>query len=194
MRLIIYLFFISSLTALEPRLLNKGKVIYENDFSKKTEIKKPKFWIKQNTRWSVEDGVLTGIAATSEYQEKQRKIGKGHLGDIPRIGFGKMPKSYIMSFRFQIDEKKGNSKTPMFEFGHHVSRIFFSPEGAKLLTDHEKVQQMEIKGFKLAPGKWYEVLGEVGEEDLFIQIKDADGKITVFYCHYPKFKEARNYN
>lgn len=188
--LILALTAIIPLAAMEPQILQTGQAIFEEDFSTNTEIKKPRWWIKQNTQWSVKDGELVGVPATAEYQAKKKKEGKGHLGDIPRIGLGKMPKSYIMSFKFQIDDKGWNKRVPMFEFGHHVSRIFFTREGAKLLTDDEKTQHMEDKNFILQPFKWYEVLAEVGESDLFIQIKDESGKISKFYCHYPKFKDV----
>ena len=182
----------TGVSAMETQILNKGKVLFQEDFSKDMEVKKPRWWIKQNTRWSVKDGELIGIPATADYQAKKKKEGKGHLGDIPRIGLGKMPKSYIMSFRFQMDDKGWNKRVPMFEFGHHISRIFFTKEGAKLLTDHEKVQHMEDKSLIPEAFKWYEVLAEVGVSDLFIQIKDENGKVYKFYCHYPKFKEAPN--
>jgi hypothetical protein len=194
--LILFCLFSSSLFGLEPQILNKGKVIFKTDFSGADEIKKPRWWIKQHTRWAIKDSVLVGSPATMEYQAEQKKIGKGHLGDIPRIGLGKVPRSYIMSFKFQIDDKKGDGKTPMFEFGHHVSRIFFAESGAQLLTDTDKkvskVMHMEVKGFKVEPFKWYDVLAEVGAEDLFVQIKDSHGKVTKFYCHYPKFKNSSN--
>ena len=181
-----------NVSAMETQILNKGKVLLQEDFSNNMEVTKPRWWIKQNTRWSVKNGELIGIPATAEYQAKKKKEGKGHLGDIPRIGLGKMPKSYIMSFKFQMDDKGWNSRVPMFEFGHHISRIFFTREGAKLLTDNEKVQHMENKTLIPKAFKWYEVLAEVGESDLFIQIKDEDGKVYKFYCHYPEFKDAEN--
>jgi hypothetical protein len=128
--------------------------------------------------------------------KKEKKLGKGHLGDFPRIGLGKMPRSYIMNFKFQVDDKMGNDKTPMFEFGHHVSRIYFGDNGIQLLSDTAKPVtkklHMEIKGFKLEPYKWYEVLAEVGEEHLFVQIKDQLGQVTKFQCHNPKFKTSSN--
>lgn len=192
-RLIVLLaIFTTCLSAMETQILNKGKVLFLEDFTDNFEVKKPRWWIKQNTRWSVKDGELVGIPATADYQAKKKKEGKGHLGDIPRIGLGKMPKSYIMSFKFQIDDKGWNKRVPMFEFGHHISRIFFTKEGAKLLTDDEKVQHMENKDFIPQPFQWYEVLAEVGESDLYIQIKDENNKIYKFYCHYPKFKDAPN--
>ena len=190
--IILLLSLMTGLFSMETQILNKGKIIFSEDFSKDLEIKKPRWRIKQNTRWSVKNGLLIGIPATSEYQAMKKKEGKGHLGDIPRIGLGKMPKSYIMSFKFQMDDKGWNKRVPMFEFGHHVSRLFFTKEGAKLLTDDEKVQHMVDT--KLIPKafKWYKVLAEVGQEDLFIQVKDESGTISKFYCHYPKFKEAAN--
>jgi hypothetical protein len=192
--ILFFSFLALSLPAMETQILNKGKALFSEDFSKSIEIKKPHWWVKQNTRWSVKNGQLLGIPATLVYQAKKKKEGKGHLGDIPRIGLAKIPKSYIMTFKFQMDDKAWNKQVPMFEFGHHVSRIFFSKEGAKLLSDHEKVTNMEDKNLIPAPFKWYEVLAEVGETDLFIQIKDENGKLSKFYCHYPKFKEAENTN
>ncbi len=180
------------ISAMETQILNKGKVLFQEDFSKNIEVKKPRWWIKQNTRWSVKDGELVGTPATADYQAKKKKEGKGHLGDIPRIGLGKMPKSYIMSFRFQMDDKGWNKRVPMFEFGHHISRIFFTKEGTKLLTDDERVEHMNDKTLIPEAFKWYEVLAEISEADLFVQIKDEKGKIHKFYCHYPKFKDAQN--
>ena len=182
----------TNVSAMETQILNKGKVLFQEDFSKNIQVKNPRWWIKQNTRWTVKEGELVGIPATADYQAKKKKEGKGHLGDIPRIGLGKMPKSYIMSFKFQIDDKGWNKRVPMFEFGHHISRIFFTKEGAKLLSDYEKVQHMENKDFILQPFQWYEVLAEVGKASLNIQIKDKNGKISKFFCNYPKFKDAPN--
>ena len=194
--LFLFIFMVCSVEALETQILNKGKVLFKTDFSEATKISKPRFWIKQHTRWSVKDGALVGIPAPMDYQEEKRKIGKGHFGDIPRIGLGKMPRSYVMNFKFQMDDKKGDGKTPMFEFGHHVSRIFFGDSGAQMLTDTDNKKtrklHMEVKGFKVEPFKWYEVLGEVGEEYLFVQIKDEQGTITKFHCHNPKFKTSSN--
>ncbi|MCM8526953.1 MAG: hypothetical protein NE327_10585 [Lentisphaeraceae bacterium] len=51
---------------------------------------------------------------------------------------------------------------------------------------------MKDKTLIPAAFKWYEVLAEVGEEDLFVQIKDENGKLYKFDCHYPKFKDAPN--
>ena len=92
------------------------------------------------------------------------------------LNLSKQIMNYI-SFKFQIDDKPGDKRVPMFEFGHHISRVYFSSKGANLLTDHEKVSHMEAKGFKLEPFKWYEVLAEVGVDTLFVQIKDEAGKI-----------------
>ena len=193
LRLVLFLALLStSVSALETQILNKGKVILQEDFSKAFEVKKPKWLPKQKTRWSVKDGVLLGIPSTPEYQAKKKKEGNGHTGNVPRIAVGKLPKSYIINFKFQIDDKKWTKLLPMFEFGHHVSRIYFSKDGAKLLTNHEKVTKMKDEELILQPFKWYEVLAEIGEENLHIQIKDEKGKIHKFYCHYPEYKEAEN--
>lgn len=176
---------------LNTLLLNPGKVLYTEDFSKSPDIAKPRWWIKQNTRWTVEKGTLVGRPASEDYQKQRRIIGH-HLGDIPRIGLGKMARSYIISFRFQIDDKPGDAKVPMFEFGHHVSRIYFGPEGAVLLSDHQKKRHQIEKNLKLKPYAWYRVLAEVGESELVAQIMDAQNETTVFRAKVPGFKKAKN--
>ena len=180
------------ITAETPKtnLLAPGKLVCQEGFSGGAKIAKPRWWIKQNTQWAVEDGVLVGRAATEAYQEERRKVGH-HLGDVPRIGLGKMPpKSYVMSFRFQVDDKPGDAKVPMFEFGHHVSRVYFGTEGAMLLSSHQKKTHQIEKGYTLKPFSWYQVLAEVGETELVVQITDDEGKSIVLQGADPKFKQA----
>ena len=82
----IFMFLFFTSFGLETQILTKGKVLFKTDFSENLKIAKPRFWVKQNTRWKIYEGTLVGIAAPMEYQDEKRKIGKGHFGDIPRIG------------------------------------------------------------------------------------------------------------
>jgi len=176
---------------LSTLMLERGKLLFAEDFSTAKPISKPRWWPKQETRWSVKDGVLVGIAATEEYQQERRKIGH-HLGDIPRIGVGKLPATYVMTCRFQIDDRPGDAKVPLIEFGHHVSRIYFGNSGAVLLTNNEKSTHTRAGDFRLNPFSWYTLLAEVGKEHLVVQLIDDKGKRTVFHAHEPQFENAKN--
>ncbi|EDM26009.1 hypothetical protein LNTAR_19467 [Lentisphaera araneosa HTCC2155] len=69
-------FLCHSLLALETHVLNKGKLLFHTDFSEQIPIKKPRFWIKQNTRWKVKNGELVGTPATMEYQKKKKNLAR----------------------------------------------------------------------------------------------------------------------
>ena len=176
---------------LTPLMLKKGRLLFAENFTEAKPISKPRWWPKQSTRWSVKNGTLVGIAATEEYQQQRREIGH-HLGDIPRIGMGKLPSQYVMTCRFQIDDHPGDAKVPLIEFGHHVSRIYFGKSEAVLLTDNEKTAHTRANEFRLKPFTWYTVLAEVGEEHLVVQLVDDKGKRTVFQAHEPQFATAKN--
>ena len=82
-------------------MLEKGDLLFEDDFAIVKPLTKPRWWPKQETQWSIQNGILVGVAATEEYQKQRQQIGH-HLGDIPRIGMGKLPRTYVLACRFQI--------------------------------------------------------------------------------------------
>ena len=172
-------------------MLERGQLLFAETFSSAKPIFKPRWWPKQSIQWSVKDGTLVGIAATEEYQQQRREI--GHLlGDIPRIGMGNLPSQYVMTCRFQIDDRPGDAKVPLVEIGHHVSRIYFGKSGAVLLTNNEKTAHTRANEFQLKPFTWYTVLAEVGEEHLVALLVDDEGKRMVFQAHEPQFATAKN--
>jgi N-sulfoglucosamine sulfohydrolase len=172
-------------------MLEKGDLLFADDFTTEKPLTKPRWWPKQGTQWSITNGTLVGTAATREYQTQRQQIGH-HLGDIPRIGMGKLPRTYVLACRFQIDDRPGNSKVPLIEFGHHVSRIYFGKSGAVLLTNHEKATHTRLADFRLKPFQWYGLLAEVGKEDLVVQLIDDMGNCSVLYAHEPRFADSEN--
>ena len=172
-------------------MLEKGDLLFEDDFAIVKPLTKPRWWPKQETQWSIQNGILVGVAATEEYQKQRQQIGH-HLGDIPRIGMGKLPRTYVLACRFQIDDRPGNSKVPIIEFGHHVSRIYFGKSGAVLLTNHEKSTHTRLADFRLTPFRWYGLLAEVGKEDLVVQLIDDTGNRSVLHAHEPLFADSDN--
>jgi hypothetical protein len=155
---------------LKPKHLKPGKTVFENDFEKSGALDETRWQVRQGTRWSIENGALKGIPSTPEYQKKKKATGKGHTGNIPRIYLLDPPRDFILSYRFKLEGGKPSGAVPLVEFGHHVSRVYFSPEGPRLLADHEKKTLAEI-GTPLELDRWYNVLVEAKGDSIAVQIE-----------------------
>jgi hypothetical protein len=158
-------------TELNPKYLKPGRTVYQNDFSKSEPLDKTRWQPRQGTRWTAEDGVLKGIPSTPEYQAKKKATGKGHTGNIPRLYMLDTPQDFILSYRFKLEGGKSSARVPLVEFGHHVARIYFSPEGPRLLADHEEKTLAKIDT-PLELGRWYHVLVEARGDTISVQIED----------------------
>jgi hypothetical protein len=155
---------------LKPKHLKPGKTVYQNDFSTSAPLNKTHWQVRQGTRWSIEDGVLKGIPSSAEYQAKKKATGKGHTGNIPRIYMLNTPQDFILSYRFKLEGGKPSGAVPLVEFGHHVSRVYFSPEGPRLLADHEEKTLAKI-ATPLELDRWYTVLVEAKGDAIVVQIE-----------------------
>lgn len=156
---------------LKPIFLKPGKVIYKDDFKRDGALDKERWQVRQQTRWTITDGVLKGIPSTPEYQAKKKAEGNGHTGNIPRINMQNPPKDYILAYRFKLEGGKPSDAVPLVEFGHHVSRVFFSPEGPRFLADHEQKTLDKLDGKTIKDGQWYNVLVEVKDDTIIVQIE-----------------------
>jgi len=156
---------------LKPTFLKPGKVIYKDDFKKIKQLDKARWQVRQGTQWSIRDGALKGIPSTPEYQAKKKATGKGHTGNVPRIYMLNMPKDYILAYRFKFEGEKSSKLVPLVEFGHHVSRVYFSDDGPRFLADHEKLTLDKIDGKTIKDGKWYSMLVEVQGDTIAVQIE-----------------------
>ena len=155
---------------LKPTHLKPGKILFQSDFSTTTTLDKTHWQPRQGTRWAIGAGVLKGIPSSPEYQTKKKATGKGHIGNVPRIYLLNVPKDYILSYRFKLEGGRQSKAVPLVEFGHHITRVFFSPEGPRLLIDHEKKTLAKI-GTPLQLGQWYNVLVEVQGDSVVVQIE-----------------------
>ncbi|MBL8993769.1 MAG: hypothetical protein JNM63_10535, partial [Spirochaetia bacterium] len=82
------------------------------------------------------------------------------------------------SFRFVNGTFTG--QTPLIELGHHITRVQWTTNGARLLTDHDGLDVARAPTFKLQTNQWYKALAEVrGEEVLF----RFDGGPTLYGSH-----------
>jgi hypothetical protein len=157
--------------SLQPKHLKPGKIVYKSDFSKSEALDKTRWQTRQGTRWTVEEGVLKGLPSTPEYQAKKKATGKGHTGTVPRIYMLDPPQDFILSYRFKLEGGKPSALVPLVEFGHHVSRVYFSPEGPRLLADHEEKTLAKIDT-PLELDRWYHVLIEAQGDAMSVQIED----------------------
>ena len=178
---------------LKPINLEKGEVIYTESFDG-VEKQSDKWVIRQHTVWSVENGVFKGLPSSKETQEKLIKSGhKSHLGLNPKIMLNHGSQSYIASFRFMFDDKKEGTRN--FTFGHHISKILFTEDGATLRSKSKsEAPRAQLKNFKLEAFKWYEILVEVEKEHLSIQIKQPNGELVKLRGHFPEYKKSKKRN
>lgn len=157
----------------KPELFNAMKIVYADEFEKDGPHKNTKQWeIRQNTQWSVRDGVLTGEIATEEYQKKMQAIGDGHDGTRPVIWIKPVPKAFVVQMRVRYNEtsKKGRNRGSLLDLGHHVNSFIFGEEQTKLTLQKKKKIFIKDKFFPL--NQWNEVTIEIKEGVILIQVND----------------------
>jgi hypothetical protein len=166
---------------LKPQWLIPDKVLYQDDFSKPSEIATSKkqtelpWVINQGTRWEVVDGVLRGRASSAEYQAEHET----HQGVHPRIVLQATPEKYVLQFSMRLvdgipfDSGKRKSVAPFIEIGHHICRVSPDVNGVTLLADGDTTQLAVDKDFQLIPGKWETVMIERRDTGVLVQFIDG---------------------
>lgn len=177
---------------LAPILAEVGEVFLENDFNEDFVVKKghPIFKLGQGTTWESKEGMLVGTQSTPEYQAKKKEQGNGHLGTAPRLQFGGSPKDVIIKYSFKISGGEFTKLLPIIEAGHHLRRIYFGPEGTKILVDHEKTTIAESE-FVLELDKWYHVMVEIKDDEFLVRFQDGP---TIYGEDKGVGAEFANYN
>jgi hypothetical protein len=177
--------------SLKPQWLMPDQVLYQDDFSKQSEIATNKKqaelpWIvNQGTRWEVAEGVLRGRASSAEFQAAN----KTHQGVHPRIVLQATPEMYVLQFSMRIvdgmpfEPGKRKSVTPFIEIGHHICRVTPDVNGLTLLADGDTTQLAVDKDYKLIPGKWETVMIERRDTEVLVQF--ANG--PVFHGNHPSY-------
>jgi hypothetical protein len=168
-----------------PLMLVPGRVLYQEDFQEAKPLGREIWHVAQGTRWMVEDGVLRGRPSTAEYQASR----KDHRGLEPRGGFRNCPKDYIA--RFSVRYSGGEDpapfpslrRIPSIDLGHHIGRVEFGLEGARLMTDGETVLVTQSAGFRLELGRWYEVMVEVRGDEVLLRMEPG----LLLYGKHPAY-------
>ena len=159
---------------LTPILADAGEVFLEDNFESDYVVEKghPIFKRGQGTTWESKGGLLVGTQSSPEYQAKKKKEGNGHLGTAPRLQFSGSPKDIIIKYSFQISGGKFTKLLPIIEAGHHLRRVYFGPEGSRILVDHEKTTIAE-SDFVLELDKWHHVMVEIKDNEFLVRFQDG---------------------
>ena len=172
---------------LKPITSKKGELFFEENFDEISQTGK-KWIIRQNTRWTVENGILKGLPSTKEYQKKLIESGKNnHLGLKPKIVLANKIKKYIISFKFMFDD---TPEEKSFTFGHHISKIIFDKNIALIVARFASEDPRgKTNDLIIEPFKWYKLLAEVSDEHLTIQVRKPDGQVVSVKGHFPEYKK-----
>tara|TARA_R110002096_G_scaffold74283_18_gene176131 strand:+ start:650 stop:1465 length:816 start_codon:yes stop_codon:yes gene_type:complete len=177
---------------LVPILAETGDVFLDDDFDKDFVVKKghPIFRLGQGTTWKSEGGLLVGTQSSPEYQAMKKEQGNGHLGTAPRLQFDGSPKDVIIKYSFKIAGGEFTKLLPIIEAGHHLRRIYFGPEGTKILVDHE-TKAIAESDFVLKLDKWYHVMVEIKGDEFLLRLQDGP---TIYGEDKGVGAEFANYN
>tara|TARA_R110000850_G_scaffold27067_5_gene76804 strand:+ start:3090 stop:3830 length:741 start_codon:yes stop_codon:yes gene_type:complete len=175
-----------------PVLAETGDVFLENDFSKDFVVEKghPIFRLGQGTTWESKGGLLVGTQSSPEYQALKTEQGNGHLGTAPRLQFDGSPKDVIIKYSFKISGGKFTNLLPIIEAGHHLRRVYFGPEGTKILVDHE-TKVIAESDFVLELERWYHVMVEIKDNEFLLRLQDGP---TIYGEDKGVGAEFANYN
>lgn len=184
--------FAGDANQLTPVLAKPGKVHLQMDFEKDFVVGKDHkfFKVGQGTRWQAKNGMLVGNESSPEYQAKKKKTGKGHLGTAPRLQFPNSPKDVILKYSFKITGGEKTKLLPMIESGHHLRRVYFGQQGAKILVEHEETTIAE-NDFVLKTDTWYHVMLEIKDNEFLVRFQDGP---TLYGNHVGVGAEFANYN
>jgi hypothetical protein len=186
------LLFISfpSFAELKPLLALKSDLIFEDNFDSGTHSKQWNFI--HGTRFTVKDGVLTGVPSPKEYQEAKKKAGKGHTGGTPSSHLMVGTKDCIIAMSFKISGKMkglhiGYNDGSMKSGTGHVCRVTYSiTDGISLIKDKnskkegDKAEALANKPFTLELDKWYVILIEnIGDE----MVAQIEGGPVIYAAH-----------
>ncbi len=162
--------------AYQPQFFQSLKLVYEDQFDGDTI--NADFWeVRQNTTWTIRDGVLHGDQSTKEFQAKKVAEGdKAHAGFKPVIWLKKVPENFVCAMRVRYDAKAYQKGFPLLDLGHHIHTINFA-EKATTLTIKKDLEKLAVEKPLFTLNEWHQVVIELKKGTLLLQI---DGVKHVF--------------
>jgi hypothetical protein len=152
-------------------LFEKTRLIYEDDFD--SGILNEEFWeIRQNSTWTIEDGVLSGSESSKEFQAKKIAQGdKAHAGFKPVIWLKQVPENFVCSMRMRYNAKAYHPRFPLLDLGHHIHTLTFG-ESATRLTIKKDVEILNLEEQFLPLNQWVDVKIELKKGILVLTIDE----------------------
>lgn len=160
---------------------------YQSEFFKKTQLVyadsfdtslNTEFWeVRQNTTWSIKDGVLFGSPSSKEFQEKKKASGDpSHAGFKPVIWLKKVPENFVCTMRLRYDGQAYGKGFPLVDLGHHIHTLSFS-EKATTLTLKKNVEKVSVESPLFTLNAWHDVVIELTRGKILLSI---DGRKHLF--------------
>ncbi len=158
--------------ACRPELFKSLKLVYEDHFDGSTI--NTEFWeVRQNTTWTIKDGVLSGSESSKEFQEKKKASDDpSHAGLKPVIWLKKVPENFVCSMRVRYDAQAYQKGFPLFDLGHHIHTISFG-EKSTTLTIKKNVETLPVEEPLFALNQWHSVVIELKKGTILLSV---DGK------------------
>ena len=157
---------------IKSELFKSTRLVYEDTF----DIGKlnPTFWeVRQNTTWTVKDGVLHGAESSKEFQAKKKvSADPTHAGLKPVIWLKQVPENFVCAMRVRYDAKAYQKGFPLLDLGHHIHTLSFSGK-ATTLAIKKNVQTLAAPSPLFALNQWHDVVIELKKGTILLTI---DGK------------------
>lgn len=159
----------------QPELFQSTKLVYADTFD--GALNKDFWEVRQNTTWTIKDGVLTGHPSSKEFQEKKKaSADPSHAGLKPVIWLKKVPENFVCTMRVRYDAKAYQKGFPLLDIGHHIHTLAFS-EKATTLTIKKNIETLPVTQPLFALNQWHDVVIELKKGTLLLKI---DGQKHVF--------------
>ena len=159
----------------KPELFTTTRLVYEDSFDGSLNTD---FWeIRQNTTWTIKDGILSGSPSLKEFQDKKKASDDpSHAGLKPVIWLKKVPENFVCTMRVRYDAKAYQKGFPLLDLGHHIHTLSFS-EKATTLAIKKNVETLAVESPLFTLNQWHDVAIELKTGTLILTI---DGKKHVF--------------
>ncbi len=158
-----------------------NQVLQAEEFEVVHPLDKKLFQANQGTTWYITNGILHGEPSPKEYQESK----KDHKGLEPRLILPLAKGNYCLQFSMRLVSGQMVGAVPFLDFGHHVSRVAWTTNGASLLVNHEEDTLTNLSSFKIVTNRWYHCQAEVFGSELLVHFEG----MGTLYANYEKMKD-----
>jgi hypothetical protein len=155
----------------KSELFPNTKLVYADSFDGTLNTE---FWeVRQQTTWTIKDGILTGSQSSKEFQDTQTAKGdKGHEGFKPVIWLKQVPENFVCTMRVRYDAKAYGRGFPLLDLGHHIHTITFA-EKTTTLKLKKAVEVIPLTEPLFSLNQWHDVAIELKKGSILLTI---DGK------------------